>query len=578
MVPLLVAFSLAFAEPAPAESITRFHELCAVLPSGNSTSVHLATMPLPPQNFLGDVGETEELIPFEPETIADLLRRAVAPQEWEYEGRALDVRSGPNGPLLAVTAPPSVQAEVERLLDYIARSLAPSIRVRVDLYRIQGTPQEQLPAGPGGAGTAERLRALVASGGLARLHSEQLALASGHPILRMATRSTMFVRDYDVEIAEAAVIAQPMVDEYRTGLAAIYRADRSADGSVLLSFALRQAQDDGPATNMDLRSGSYVVPENGRDDMQSAGLVQVPRIAFATLCGSARLAAGTTWCAFATAPGGAGPGGTLVALALEPSETPPDAFRSGDRSFILRDVAGNAAAGVKVPRLGNRALEIESPGSEIEEHEVPLVLSIHPFGSAESGCMEGLAPQQPEDGGVDAGAISHFVYAIGPHAAAAAAVDALIARLPAPRDFGGVTFSAGKGGTIACLPAARGAAFALVGTEETYVYDYDVDVANRAAIANPNVVAAVDGIALRASAAPDSQGRFRVVASVKAHLRVGGRAEFDTGSKQLGRINQPLFSSSFSDCEVDLAAGATASCGVLEIGAEQAPLTIGALK
>src|SRR5690606_4356540 len=90
----------------------------------------------------------------------------------------------------------------------------------------------------------------------------------------------------------------------------------------------------------------------------------------------------------------------------------------------------------------------------------------------------------------------------------------------------------------ASVPAAVGEAVVVCGTQETYVSDYDVDVASRVSIANPQVDAGTSAYVFHVRA---GRGTDRVRATLSTHFRDGGRRPYDADSEEISTLHQPRF-------------------------------------
>ncbi len=584
---LCLCFTLADAvEPKSADLVTRSYPLAAVAVNEQPSPPALRVTPI--RSTWGedgaDVGEDADGL--SADSIVDLLANTIAPDQWEYAGRSLEIHGPDRGQVLQVTAPLEVHGEVRRYLDYLRAVTSQRIRLRADVYRVVGPGEGQIPTGILGRGDGDRVGALQREGTLRLAESFQLSLESGVPAMRHSIETVPFLRDLHVEIAQAAACHDPSNDVYEIGTALRVRADRDSRGRALVTFAVRHSWQDGPPEEILIEARHRVVSERGAESLPGGGTVQSPRVSFATIAGSARLEAGSTAILSASAPSGlVDAPGVLLALTLE--EIPPAVapFQSGERQLVLYDVRGDFSAGVSVERFGQRALEIDIYGDD--DDRVPPYLAISAFGSAERDAMQqAVASTMNQDLGEDVhiDVIANQLVVAGP-----AAVVEHVVRMFRDQDsehpvFGAVTITQGTAPTknerlLLGLSAAVGDAFAVCGTQETYVLDYDIDVANNMSTFKPQVRDAIDGIAAHVRVSPFFTGQVSIDARVIAHLRRDGKSPYNARTNDFGVLHQPTFLSSVMEGRVTLAPGGATAIGSIQLpGGGTDPVVLGAVK
>ena len=208
-----------------------------------------------------------------PEELGELVISFVDPWHWEDYGR---IDYGQNG-LFFVRAKPEVNQRVHRFLAAREQEVIRPLRLDLSIVSVAGEvksgPAESLPE-------AQPVR-----------HAVSLTTLAGKETSVLLGRTRNFVVDYDVEVAQDSKIADPIIGQVFTGLAANLRPLLSLDGSkvrldlsVLLSRqkavteektdpeaqflgALEQVEEDRRvfATNLELPIGSLHVFDGGPD-------------------------------------------------------------------------------------------------------------------------------------------------------------------------------------------------------------------------------------------------------------------------------------------------------------------------
>ena len=107
--------------------------------------------------------------------------------------------------------------------------------VRVDVYSV--TPGPETPAG---ALKAAEVDGVLGGEGVGRAR-ERTTLVLGQPGHLRSGRSTSFVSDYDVEVAEGAAIGKPVIRVVQEGLDLRTSVGQALDGRLIVRFALTRA-------------------------------------------------------------------------------------------------------------------------------------------------------------------------------------------------------------------------------------------------------------------------------------------------------------------------------------------------
>jgi len=199
--------------------------------------------------------------------------------ELRREGREMLIE----GSALAVLAPEAVQEQVRAVLEALRQALAGTIVVRVDLLALgEGSPVDLVPSSVLSDDEASKLvTGLVGRG--AQQRTFQLELSAGRTAWLDARRRVPFLFDYDVEIAQGAVVFDPIVpdlyDGVRIGLRGV-----PVNGGLALSAVLQACELVGkiPTRELSVRGMLNRVPPNstpnsGAGDVLSSTLVDGPR-------------------------------------------------------------------------------------------------------------------------------------------------------------------------------------------------------------------------------------------------------------------------------------------------------------
>ncbi len=145
-------------------------------------------------DLLGLREENERLI--DPDFITDIAYEQ-APEEFDDETMTVSLQ----GMTLRLTGPRDRVAEVERELQRIASAMVRHVRLRATLYGIEDEREVPIVA------TAEQFAAVTA--GLPELWSGRSTCVSGNAAALHNTRATGYVYDYDVEVAQSSNIGDP---------------------------------------------------------------------------------------------------------------------------------------------------------------------------------------------------------------------------------------------------------------------------------------------------------------------------------------------------------------------------------
>ncbi|MFG0316765.1 MAG: hypothetical protein ACF8XB_05790, partial [Planctomycetota bacterium JB042] len=457
----LVCLALAWNEPSAAELVTRHYPLHALRSEHRTVAVR--TLPLREADHEEFDVEGGEEYALDPNAAVELVRNLVAPDEWEYEGRGIDVLEDA---VLEVTAPGDVHQQVDRLVRFLLDAAASPVTVRADVYRVTG--EGGLPPPPTGAidGLARRgLEERLEAGALRPDASFRVPLLPGAPTIRTALETVPYLRDYDAELAEAAAVLDPVIDTLSLGVAAGLRADRTRDGDVVVSFVVRNTWlEEFALEPCDVRF--RMVPESQISNVPGGGMLQVPRVGFASLAGSMRLAEGETGLAAIVSPDGGAEGrGAVLAITVEELPARSQTITFDGRTLFLADLGGETTLGLRTAERGSLTLRWPPRGLYGDPFLPALTLRERSSDGMDElhRAVDRARWQIEREGDHDGGAFefggSGVVYCFGPTESVRRTV-ALLSSMPREVRRRSVSIHSGDG-VLAILPAAAGETFAV---------------------------------------------------------------------------------------------------------------------
>ena len=542
MIPSVLCVALlvgAAVEANDAQQSLRSYDIAAFVRSAGPDQDSMAMLP-----YVWASGGTE---PFEldaehqlamnADQLVELIRTLIQPVVWEETIASVDCE----GSRLLVEAPDAVHAEIEDLLGFLAEALLDPERLEVSVYR--GTVPSA-PVLPTVAEADRMLQEALAAGTLTADRSTSVSLARGTFGHGESVDLDRFVFDYEVEIAQGACIADPIIVPLQTGLTVSARGSRT-DRGLLLDVLLRDSVRLDSGEPVELRSLSQL--NNKTQVVQNAftAIVERPEVAFTSLASSFLLPYGrAAWvqCELETE---SGPVSALVDFRLRGADP---ARRSEHRltledydgvesTYTLRvqDFGAVATSAIHVPRISpfhfDGALwdecwsgnSITGCSGELEpllslERAIDLLWSREPIVDEDPSCMVLGLPT------------ATILSVLPPEVDARARRTSEMLRAPGPV-FQLNASIRGQGeaelGWFRC-PLSLGRRSSLwAGVQSTGVYDWDVDVANESACANPEMLAVVDGLAMVAKLDSVPRGELSLELSGKVHLLTGAAEDLD---------------------------------------------------
>lgn len=217
------------------------------------------------------------------EDLMDLIALSVRPDVWSEGGVSM---GGVGEHALVVTAPTEVQDEVEAYLNSLRESVGRLVTLELHVLEFSGVAPDRTLL------TAEQGEALIAGTGAKRVHSARLTAFSGQRASLYHSLQRAFVQDYDVEVAQTAKIADPIVSVQQLGLSFDARCVTRGESHVVVDLRaqLTRSQDDD--RTVDAVGGKVTVPAHRLANFQST--VSVPVGGYA-LIGSGKAGGGGHW-------------------------------------------------------------------------------------------------------------------------------------------------------------------------------------------------------------------------------------------------------------------------------------------
>ena len=533
-------------------SVVQVYDLTTSLPGGMQHGSWETLLPFLAKN---EIEDQEWDAMNGSDVLVDLLRSLYG-DEFEYEDRS--IRFEENGRLI-VQAPPAVQAKTASYLAFLESVFSASLELRIDAVELpEGAAAEPIPALLSPADADK----LLARGGRAGVQTWRLRVRAGDAAGLDLTRVATLVTDYDVEIAQAAAVADPIVEDVAVGLRLFARAAPAAGGT-WLSLILRRGDPLGEPVERQIPVAGQVTTQERIQSREIASSYQsvhvlnrslsldtylpegrVLAIQSAILSGTkTRVEALLLRRESGSLPvfrqitldrKGGGAGSKLLFLNGEsivpprchleapaiPASSVPSAWRMwrpresgresgiwssfGDESLdVLRDLLGSSDGDLTIRDVGPCLFLTRDPSST--HGDKPLLPGREGTGS---DFLDRYAPP-----------------------ARIAQVSATLRRAgtAAPVARCSIPIRIGENGCI------------VLGTESVELADYDVEVAQSASVADSVMRIGFDGIAIRMRPAIALSGDLVVDLVARAHVRRGESREHDLGVPGLGTLDESTY-------------------------------------
>ncbi|MBK7874285.1 MAG: hypothetical protein IPJ77_00765 [Planctomycetes bacterium] len=527
---------------AEAPLVTRSYDLSGVFP--RSATFRAVEFLFPHVVALFDASQDsslQESEPAAPEVLIDLIQQQF-PAEFDAEGRRLWIA---NGPRILVRAPEDVQPGVLQLVQNTEALFASSMELQVDVVR---APTANVTTGSLAVADAEAL--LAAAGG--ERSTYRVDLAPGVPALLDLSGTKEFVADYNVEIAQAASIFDPIVATIATGVR-LQAYAAPAPGGTWLALSLRASQPSGELRDVPFPGNVSLTTQDGVLRGSTPRSVQSARLQSRSLALNVFLADGKALVLRTGFDLATGRDDACFVLRMHGKPLPRE-FRLGPvgkpgapelRAFALgfaRPPTQSIESDGILSTLGNEGSALPMAFLNDQDASVRIALQA----GAHDEVLDVLRDEYPDFDFGDWGGwmlVRPNDPSQPPTAAQLDAIGASLARLaPSPRLFQiGLTLRRGgeKGAVLARAVLASRAgepAVAVLGMEETRVFDLNVEVAQSASAADPVVGSVFEGLAVEARPLPGLAGETRLLLHARARVQRGAARDFEANGDAIGAL------------------------------------------
>ncbi len=275
-------FALSDTEEAPQdENIVVVYDLNAVAVRFDQTAQWQHTLLIEPGDPYGRMQHVNREEFFDEQgadAVADVLANVLG-DELRYEGRQMQV----DDRKLIVVAPELVHARVRATLGVLEKALGGGLELAVDILTLDQVDEASWPKRFSmHAGEAEALIGAAEALG-ARRESHVVRLGAGRTSMLDAMKYVPFVFDYDVEIAQSAMIHDPIVKRAEIGSRLLLRGAPVGDG-VALAVLAQSSRMNGPMREdrYELK-GALANEKSGVTYVSGPTLFQAPEVHFRSM-------------------------------------------------------------------------------------------------------------------------------------------------------------------------------------------------------------------------------------------------------------------------------------------------------
>jgi hypothetical protein len=457
-----------------------------------------------------DLNEGQE--PLSCDDVASLVRESVEPAFWdENPGARLGIQGSDR---LLVAAPQEIQDRIADLLSRLATfALGEALEVRV-----LEAAADDFEDGELAIDVAEADRRIAKRG---LLRHASAALRGRAVVAAESTDLASIVYDWEVEIAQGAIISDPITRGVETGLVLRARSAR-VSGGTLVSLLVRESERAAPDAERRFQARGLVNAKPVMSERAATGLLQHPRMSFASFAGSLFLPAGrAAWIPVAVDTH-LGRASFCLDLRVTGRAGPPrvtiEDVGHGEEKLRL-DLLARGHSDLGSLRLSRAPPSLFDPEWTIDGTAPMWAVLGAPEDDDTSVELAHAAAAEPLDSGIgSAGYAGSLLRLSLPPSFSERALAAIAAAQPADASvlLRGRLLAGEKEYGSFRLPVLLGRPLALwSGVQGTQVIDWDVDVANEAQICNPTVEAWVDGFALRLEASRAAGGDLALEANGK---------------------------------------------------------------
>jgi hypothetical protein len=525
---------------APEKDVLRTYDLGSVLPSAAAEE---SIAPLLPYLMpLPSAGSVEWNPIAGQDVLVDLLRNLCG-EELDYEGREVSMDDGGR---LILKAPPSVQAKAERLLAFLDGVFDASTEIVIDaLEPAQGGGDARGPALIPVA-DAEKLIAQAAPGDR---RTWRLRIRPGSRARLDLSRVTRLVTDYNVEIAQASGIADPIAEDISVGTQ-ILAAASPANGGMWLELILRRGDPLADVKEREIQLGSAVTTQDRVTYHEVASVVQSLDVLNRSMALSTFLPEGKALAIRTSiAAGGKARAETLIVrrgagslpMYSRASIDPKAAGKHREVIFLNAESAVPARCDIQAPSV--HVYVVPDPWPMIRPVEMEPQVSAH-LAAGSFDRLSDLLRRDDEDLEIrNLGPCFFLTREVGGDSGGRQ-LDSFSALAPPARlvQVSLVLSRAGSELARCALPLRDAEPAALVlGAEDIQVGDFDVEVAQAAAIADPVMRIGFDGLALWVRPSFSPGGDVTLEIDARAHVRGAPPRELDLRAPGLGKLDQATY-------------------------------------
>ncbi len=456
----------------------------------------------------------------------ELIQLLVEPYFWEYGTGSMTEVGDEHSSWLTVHAPEEIQSEIEALVAWFGPRVLAVQEVEIRVY--EGASFRDLPIAQdlGGAGL-ERSRPL----GLLSISLPANAIGTSRDV-----NPRNAVVDWEVEIADHAAVADPIVVSLAPGLDAALRMSPHPGGTYVdLLVKFSEARADVPPKV--LQSTLYLDGQQGVQQPVSVSSVDHPCLAFSTFGGSFLIPAGKMLAlpvSFETSRGAKAylfeirpkspVHGFLAQMPVQHGQWPvPDISEEErmdyERERILTIFHPGAITSGGIQPLAIPAEEITNDTASFFLEE--MTWAFPSFNSSpwnadviHEQLDSALAPHQEQDSRLLLNALTTPFWALTSEPAAeflSSLAEAMADLGPRYEIAGAIHSDSGRELGRFRLPALLDRPVMVWGGDEQHVVaDWDVDVANGASIANPEMAMVLDGFGVNMELVPTAEGGLSV--------------------------------------------------------------------
>lgn len=512
MLQLLLCLTLASGDPVPsAPLLVRTYDVSSAIPWHPAPRSNERLFPMiseAPQVYDSDAWSPDA------SEIAMLVNE-VFDEEFTSEGRAIwdDGRGH-----LVVRAPEAAHTGVAQLLAALEAANGRSIEVAIDVVH---RPSNAPPLASSLVAPEEAERVLGSGG-------ERSSYVLRLPPNATGWISATNVRDAcvgaDVQIAQAAAVLDPVVATLDAGLRIAGRA-ATGPGGVWLALCLRDVAAADEVREIPFEAPMSLKTDNGRSPITSRGELTAPEMRTHSLVLNTLLPEGKTLLAQTSLSSRGSNRAALVALRLIGKAPPRTIALPGAHSITLHAEAFAAPPRARLSWTSDSGAELDGERTLQTRNVREWNQSVHgELDGAELGQLTNLFPEnlstsmygswivaRPMDDGSSAPLYT------------SEDLPTLLARLaPSPRVLQ-LRFELRKGSTSvarASIPARLGEESGCVlGAEQIYVGDYDVEVAQDVTASAPRSSRDFEGLILRATPRASTQGELALDVAAIARVR-----------------------------------------------------------